>query len=410
MSKPLVMLSALVAAGALAIAGGLYFGPDYSSINSVRFDQGKSPTQLFMPPATDKESTIVRHPNTDGSAVDDVVMRDGTSKRMVYDTRMVLRQISAYYKPAKGLDQGALMYTKEHNADGHLIAERHLRLDGSLEMDGQSLSDSTYERRLYFPGKSATPDGLVVSSLRTFDKVWKPITQVDYRPDRTRDTFQLWTKDTQYLTAYAADGMTALWTEKVKGTDYGRSDYYPGGRSVRLETSNAYDGTTFQWYREDATSSLKVAFVNTKHVVYTIMSASGKPVLSQDWAPNYYEKADAKGEYPRYLESITHYDADGKLAVRYEYDNKGVMTAAIKYLGAGIYDPRVVYQLDADGYTKKITTFKDSYQSDGGVDVTRDKATRFVEDPAAKVIPSFDLPPLKAGLKFWGDPPNYGPY
>ncbi|MBS1992652.1 MAG: hypothetical protein JSS83_19170 [Cyanobacteria bacterium SZAS LIN-3] len=412
MSRTLVLLSALVAAAVLAVAGGLYFGPDYSSINNVRFDQGRAPSQIFMPPSSDKESRIVRHPNADGSAFDEVWMRDGTTKRVVYDTRMLLRQVFAYYQAPKGQEQGALKYTKEHNSDGHLIAERHLRPDGSLEMDGIFLADGTYMRRLFFPGKSATADGLVVASLRYFDRTWNPLSQTDNRADGTREMQQVWVKDdrTHSWTSYAADGMTALWMEKVKDGDYYRADYVDGGPGMRLETVNKYDGTAFTWYRPDFTASLKVAFVNTKHVQYTVMGPNGKPLFTADWGPNYSAKADAAGDYPRALESVDRYDADGKISVRYSFDNKGVLTSVTLFQGVTTYGARLVYDVDADGWATKVTTYDENFKNDGGKVVARANSRRFADDPAAKVIPSFELPPLKDGLKLWGEPPHYGPY
>ncbi len=86
MSKPLVLLSALVAAAVLAVTLVLCRAGDWRE-TPVRFDQGKTTSGLFDPPTSDKESRFERHPHDDGSADDDVWMRDETTKHIVYHTK-----------------------------------------------------------------------------------------------------------------------------------------------------------------------------------------------------------------------------------------------------------------------------------------------------------------------------------
>lgn len=417
MSKALVILSTLVGAALLASTVGLYLASDSTNVDA-RFDQGKTTSSIFAPPISRPEVRIVRHPNVDGSAVDDVLMRDGTTKHIVYDQNMILRQVFAYFKGADPSDpevKGPLMYEKTHGPDGHLFNERHLRLDGSLEMDGRlSPADSVYVRHLYYPGASSDPKVLVVSSEQVFDFKWKPVSKTDFRLDRTRQLAHVWDKDgAEVVSDFADDGLTKIWQEKVKDGTYSRLDYMPDGLSVAVETSNSYGGTTFSLYSREAPHVLVVAFTftNTGNDEIIIPDTSGKPLLKQRWTPDYSAK-QVDGQFPMALDQVDHLDDTGKTDIRYSFALGGPLNSVTVLLGGGetFYGPRKVYSVDSDGWATKVETFDDKNTSDGGKALSKDAfGKHFDMQPWAVTRPVYELPKLKEGLKLRGEPPYEGP-
>jgi hypothetical protein len=414
MSKPLVLLSALVGAGLLAVTAGMYLGVD-STVVDVRFDQGKTMSTLFVPPSSDKELRIERHPNADGSATDDVWMRDHTTKHIVYDRTMKLRQVFAYFPGAKPEEQGPLMYEKTHDPDGHLFTERHLRLDGSLEMDGALGADSRYVRHLYYPGTtpgaSSDPAKLVVSALQVFDKTWKPLSQSDFRPDKTLKLAHVWQKDgSEVVSSFISDGRTRDWEEKTKDGHYDRLDFAADGVTVALETLNDYGGTTFKWFRPDNTMRLSVKYTNMQHMEYTLANASGAPVILQDWEPDYTAK-QVNDAYPLMVDHIDHLNAESKVDVRYIYGyTKKLVTVIVLLGGDTYYGARAVYTIDDDGFASKVETYDDKNKSDGGRPLTHADGKKLVPDDWMLAAPKYEQPKLKEGLKLNGEPPQQGPY
>jgi hypothetical protein len=410
MRNPLVWLSVLVGVALAAVTGVMYLGTDSTVVN-VRFDQGKTMSQLFVPPTPANEERIVRHPNADGSAVDDVWMHDGTTKHIVYDQKMTLRQVFAYFKGLTPDDRGPLMYEKTHDPDGHLFAERHLRLDGSLAMDGLLNPTGVFVRHLYFPGPSSDPRVLVVSSERTFDKLWKPISQTDYRSDKTKQLAHKWGKEgAEVVSNYAADGLTVTWQETTKDGSYDRLDYLSDGVTIALETINSSAGTTFKWYRPDHSLTLAVKYENTQNQEIMIPTQSGKPLVTQVWQPDYNGKA-VDGQSPLVIDHIDHFDDAGKVDIRYVYNLKHELTSVIFLLDSDTYyGARQVYTVDADGWATKVETFDAKDTSDGGKTLTHADGKHFVIESWMVTRPTYEQPKLKDGLKLYGEPPNQGPY
>jgi hypothetical protein len=412
MRNPLVWLSAFVGAALLAATGVLYLGTD-STIENVRFDQGKTTSQIFFPAASQKEERIVRHPNADGGAVDDVLMRDHTTKRIVYDQKMTMRQIFAYFPGPSPEEQGPLMYEKEHAPDAHLLAEKHLRLDGSLEMDGHFGSNGLYVRHLFYPGASADPKVLTVSSERVFDKLWNHVSQIDYRSDKTMQLAHVWDKEgAELVSTYAADGLTRTLQEKFKDGIYDRSDFLSDGVTVSLETINSYAGTTYRWFRPGPSHALllEVTFDNSLSHEITIPSQSGQPLIKQVWSPDYNIKA-VDGQFTRVLDHIDHYNAAGKVDIRYGYGLFGGLSNVTVLLGGETYyGARQLYTVDADGWATKVETFDDKNTSDGGKAVTHVDGKHFVLETWMVTRPTYEVPKLKDGLKLYGEPPQMDPY
>jgi hypothetical protein len=414
MSRPLLLLIALVSAGFLAVAGALFLGQDQNAGN-VRFGQGHAASVIFLPAKSRPEERIIRHPMSDGSAVDDVLMRDQTTKRIVYDSKMVLRQVFAYFKGPSPEEQGALMYEKTHDGNGHLFSERHLRLDGSLEMDGHfNPADTTYVRQLYYPASTPSTGqdaaDLVVSAEKTFDKWWHPVSETDFRPDATRKLLHTWGDGLdETVSTFSDDGKKFLQTVTTGRGKHYEALYYPDGANIDVEYVNTYDGTIFQWYQPDHKVILKATFRNTGMDEFVLPSPKGEPLYRQVWSKD-YSGTEVDGEYPLVLEHVDLLkDGDeGKIDTRYVIDRTGVLTAVVVFLGDTEYGARMIYKVGADGWATSVETYDDKSNSDGGKALTQANGKRFVLGPLL-TRPSYQLPKLADGLKLRGDPPYYGP-
>jgi hypothetical protein len=409
MSKLLALLSALVAAGILVVMAVLLFAnPDRSALNAF-FGQSRAASEIFLPVKPRAEERIVRHLLPDGTAADDVLMRDGTTKRMVYDRNMVLRQVFAYYKGESKDLQGPLMYEKTHDAQGHLASERHLRADGSLEMDGIFKADNTYVRHLYFPGPSQDPRTLVVSTEQIFDKLWHPTLKTDFGPDGTRVSVHIWGAGTDELVAtLSADGKTIVSAEGKKNGSYYSVLYYPDGQSIKMDIQNGYSGTTIQWFRQDEAHSLalKATFDNSQNDQIVITNKAGKPLVNQVWSLD-YSGQPYSADQPRVLDHIDHYNDSGRVDIRYDFDRISRSVKTVTYYKGDNQEPygmRFVYTVGTDGLATKVESYDAHNTSDGGKPLTPADAKRFVLEQWMYTRPAFVLPALKEGLKLYGDP------
>jgi hypothetical protein len=402
MSKPLVLLSALVTAGILAVTGAIYLGPDQDAVNA-RFGQGHAASQIFLPAKPRTEKRIIRHPQEDGSAVDDVEMRDGTTKRIVYDSKMTLRQVFAYFKAPANQEQGPLMYEKTHDRGGHLFAERHLRLDGSLEMDGCFNPDATYVRHLYYPGASHDPHNLVVSAEQTFDKWWHPVAETDFRPDSTKKLVHTWGDGLdETLSNFADDGKTLVSRVTTGRGKYYSAIFYPDGVNIKVEALNTYEGTTFQWYRLDHSLKLKLTLTPSNADEIIIPTDAGKPMIKQVWYRNMSEPL-VDGQFPQRLEHIDHYNDAGKVDVKYEFDSTSHQLSVVTvYRDDKPWGARAIYTIGEGGLATNVKTFDAENKDDGGKPLTAADGKRFVLESWMVTHPSYELPPMKDGLTLYG--------
>jgi len=422
MSKPLVLLTALVATAILAVTGALYLGTDQSAGN-VHFGWGHAASEIFLPAKARREERIIRHPNADGSAVDDVWMRDGTTKRIIYDTRMNLRQVFAYFEAPSGQDQGPLMYEKNHDEHGHLLTERHLRLDGSLEMDGHFNTDATYVRHLYYPSSSpvaaqgssnnsgtpGSPGALVVSAEQTFDKWWHPTAETDFRPDATKKLEHTWGDGLdETLSNFADDGKTLLSKVTTGRGKYYSALYYPDGLNIKVEALNTYQGTTFQWYRPDHSLQLKLTLTNLHSDEIIIPDDAGKPLIKQVWYQD-VGQTQVDGKYPLRLDHIDHLNDEGKVDVHYDFDSSGHKLSTVTYyLSDKSWGARLIYNIGEDGLVTSVKTFDDEDKDDGGKPITEANRKQFDLAPWMVTHPDYQLPPLKDGLSLYGQMYMYG--
>jgi hypothetical protein len=420
MSKnPLALLCALLAAGLLAFAGALYIAdPNRSALHLPTFGKDRSVSEIFLPLAPQPEARIVRHREADGNYVDDVIMRDGTTKRIVYDSRLMLLTVDAFYKGDKTHPVGPLMYQKTHNAQGHLSTERHLRQDGSLEMDGFFRPDGTFVRHHYYPSAATPavpvqdPRLLSVSTEQVFDAAWHPVREVDLRQDGTRQLLHTWTGLSQDLvTTYGADGQTILSSEGKKGGAYLSVTYFPDGQTIQSELTKDSQGTNVTLYRQDAAHSvaLMVTYDVNGNDIITLMDAAGKPRYRQDWAVD-FSGQPYPGPEPRKLDHIDHLTDSGLVDIRYEYYRKSGKLMTVTFFTGGKgerFGARTVYNFAEDGSTAKVETFDDKNNSVGGAkDIPPSTASRFALDPRVGTRPQFTAPTLKDGLKLYGEPPH----
>jgi hypothetical protein len=454
MSKIVITISALAAAAIGVALGTVYLTSDQDAA-SARFDRGPAGTILFLPVKPRPEERILRHPHADGSADDDVVMRDGTTKHIVYDAKMTLRQVAAYYKGAKDQDHGPLMYEKTHNAEGHLALERHLRTDGSLEMDGRFRLDGTYLRHLYYPpvtpsatsaasvasgdataggaanaGSAAKADpakpasasapesgpanapaapNLVVSAEQTFDKWWHPVSETDYRLDATRKSTHTWGDGLDETVSNFSDDGTTMLTQVTTGRGkYYTAIYYPDGLNIKVEALNTYEGTTFQWYRPDHTLQLKLTYTAVHSDEFVIPDAQGKPQVKQVWFLD-YSGQPVDGKYPKRLDHLDHLNAEGNTDIRYEFDSTGTkVTTATVYLGDTELGARLIYTVGDDGWAVSVKTFDENNNDHGGKPLTHADGKQFVLEPWMTNRPTYELPPLKDGLNLYGTQRYFG--
>jgi len=413
MSKQLFLFGSLAAAALLATAGALYVSNGQDAVD-VRFNQGHSASTLSLPTKPRPELSITRFPQADGSAVDEVVMRDGTTKQIIYDKSLTLRHVSAFYKAPKDQPRGPLMYTKDHDAMGHLIAERHLRADGSLEMDGHTNPDTTYVRHFYFaaadlPGKE---DKKVVASEQLFDKWWHPTSATDFRPDSTRKMLHTWGDGLdEAFTNFADDGEKILSQVQTGRGKYYTAVYYPDGVNIEVEALNTYEGTTFQWYRLDHSLKLKLT-LNPAHQDHLILTDDkGKPVLEQVWVQDLsLPKVD--GQPQKRLLHINRINDQGNVDRRYDFDSStGQLSTVTDYLGSEVYGARAEYKIVDGSAASTVETYDDSGKSDGGKPVTDAAHKQFVLDKRATTYPQYKLPQLKDGLNLYGQSyMMYGPH
>jgi hypothetical protein len=437
MSKPLIYLSTLVVAGVLAVSGVLFLNHNQNA-GVLHFGHDRKASTIFYPTKDQPELSIIRHYATEGGAVDDVLMRDGTTKRVILDTNMSVRQVFAYYKAKEGEAHGPLMYEKTHNLQGHLATERHLRTDGSLEMDGHFNPDNTYVRRLYFlpsapvssassasaaalaspatAGTSQNPVALTVSAEQIFDKVWRHTVETDFRPDGTRKLIHTWGQGSDELvTTLAEDGKTVLSAEGTKNGSYYAVVYYPDYQNIHVDISNSYAGTTFQWYRLDQahTLTLRVTCDNKDNDQIVIFDPSGKALISQVWSLDWSGKP-YPGPDPRELDHIDHFNAAGKVDIKYDFDRVTRTVNKVTYYQGDLsgdavlapYGARVVYTVGPDGFATNVETFNANNTSDGGKTLTQADGKRFVLESWMVSRPSYELPKLKEGLKLYGTPPD----
>jgi len=450
MTKQLVLLSTLVVTATLVITGALYLHSRENAGN-VHFRRGLAASELIFPTKDQPEERIIRHPKADGSAVDDVLMRDGTTKRIVYDRYMRLRQVFAYFKGPAPDVQGPLMYEKTHDDNGHLASERHLRADGSLEMDGHFNPDNTYVRHLYYSASAlvaspavsqgpsqdssqapsqalpqassqassqaaspaSAPDpkaALVVSSEQTFDKLWKHTSQTDFRPDGTKQLVHTWGAGSDELvTTLAKDGKIVISSEGTKSGKNYTVSYYPDGQNIKMDVLNNYEGTTIQWYRLDQahTLTLKVTFDNSDNDQIVIPGPSGKPLINQVWSLD-NSGQPYPGPEPRHLDHIDHFNDAGTVDIRYDFDRtSGKLTTVTYYQGdkPSTYGARVVYTVGPDGFATGVKTFDATNKDDGGKPIAQG-SKQFVLAPWMVTRPKFEVPTLKDGLKLYGEPPQ----
>ena len=411
MSKTTPIVTALVIAAVAAITVAFFLNRALDT--DARFDQGQPASEVFYPVSPRPEERILRHHLDDGGAVDQVLMRDGTSKRIVYGPHLLVLQAFAYYKGDKPGQQGPLMYEKKHDISGHLASERHLRLDGSLEMDGHFNPDQTYVRHLYFPASaldaSLKPGTLVVSVEQVFDQWWHPTLQTEFRPDSSRKLTHSWGNGLDETFAYFADDGIRVVNEVTTGRGkYYTAIYYPDGLNIKVEALNTYDGTTFQWYHLDHSLALKVTYsVGGEAIVIT--DAIGKPLVRQYWQKD-YNKPSVNGQPPLRLDHLDHFNAEGNVDSRYSYDTlDSNINSVTVFLGDSEDGPRQVYDFDDTGTAVKVHTFSDEYKQDGGKPISKATKRDFSIDKELLKRPTFELPPLKAGLNLTGVP-QFMPY
>jgi hypothetical protein len=308
------------------------------------------------------------------------------------------------------------MYEKAHNANGHLESERHLRLDGSLEMDGLFGSDGTYVRHLYrasiAPDLSQAPAngtlGPVVQTEQTFDKAWRHTSQTDFRPDGTRQTVHTWgTSSDEVVTTLADDGKTIVSVEGTKGGRYYTAVYYPDNQHIKADVLNSYQGTTVQWYKADDahTVALTITFDNNDVDHIVIPDAAGKPLINQVWTLGY------SGQEQRLLDHVDHLNSAGLVDIKYEFDHTTHLLNAVTFYQQvdkvdKPYGARIVYTVGPDGWATKVETFSADNSSDHGKELTPANGRRFVLEPWMVTRPTYELPKLKDGIKLYGDPPN----
>lgn len=451
MSK-IVTIICTLAIASIGVALGIVCLNSDPNAASARFVRGQAGTILFLPVKPRLEARILRHTHGDGSADDDVLMRDGTTKHIVYDTRMTLRQVSAYFQGPKGKDHGSLMYEKTHNADGHLASEKHLRVDGSLEMDGLFRLDGTYVRHLYYPPavaaitsgaavkadsagkadstvkaepavpsdavKSAAASGpasssaapaLVVSAEQTFDKWFHPLSETDYRPDSTRKSTHTWGDGLdETVSNFSDDGKTMLNQVTTGRGKYYTAVYYPDGINIKVEALNVYNGTTFQWYRPDHSLMLKLTYTALHSDDIVIPDEKGKPLVRQVWYPDYSGQS-VNGKFPQRLDHLDHFNSEGNVDSRYDFDSTShKLTTVTFYQGDSELGARTVYTVGEGGWATNVKTFDAADKDDGGKPLTQVGGKQFVLEPWMVTYPTYELPPLKDGLSLYGQQMNYG--
>jgi hypothetical protein len=305
------------------------------------------------------------------------------------------------------------MYEKAHDASGHLLTERHLRLDGSLEMDGHFNPDASYVRHLYYPGSTPgaaqDPRVLVVSAELTFDKWWHPTTETDFRPDGTRKLVHTWGDGLdETFNNFADDGIKLVSQVTTGRGKYYTALYYPDGINIRVEALNNYQGTTYQWYRPDHSLQLKLTLTSSYADEIIIPTVAGKPLIRQVWYQDYSQK-QVDGKYPLRLDHLDHLNDEGKVDVRYAFESGTHRLSSVTYyLGDQEWGARVIYTVGEDGSATSIRTFDGENNDDGGKPATEANSKQFVLQPWMVTHPTYQLPPLKEGLSLYGQQYMFG--
>ncbi|MBS1992653.1 MAG: hypothetical protein JSS83_19175 [Cyanobacteria bacterium SZAS LIN-3] len=404
MSKTPILITIAAVAGISAAAAAFIIHRSEQNATDVHFAQGQPRSQIFLPVQPRKEERIIRHPQADGSAVDDVLMRDGTTKQIVYDKQMTLREVRAYFKAALDQERGPLMYTKQHDETGHLSAERHLRLDGSLEMEGRFNPDKTYVRTLYYPGKSANARDLVVMTEQVFDKWWHPEAQTDYRPDGTKKLVHTWGDGLEEMfNNFAEDGKTLVSQVELKRGSYYTALYYPDGVNIMVEGLNTYEGSTFQWYRPDHSLRLKVTYTNASADEIILTDDHGKLLYKQVWYKD-YSGGMVNGTWPLRLDHLDHFNDQGAVDIRYEFSSGTKRLQSVTYFeGTELYGQRTIYSVGFDGVrATTVQHYDKDNKGDGGKPATGALSKSFTLEPGTVKYPEFQLPPMKEGLSLYG--------
>jgi hypothetical protein len=426
MSKPLVALLAMIAAGFAAIGMAMYF--DFASVpvfyrlgSGYDFDQKSTGIAVLMPALGRKESAILRRTTSDGDKHDDVEMRDGSTKHLDYDSRSVLRYVEAFYKGPSRSEPGPLQYVKEHDEAGHLVSEMHYRLDGSTEMDGR-LNGDVYVRRFFFgapaTGQNSSAAAPVVSLKQTFDIAWKKLTETEYRPDSSVAALHSWQDkdpDIETISQFAADGNTLTLLEK-RGTYSDDRTFYDldKGHYASVNVVSNLGGTTYVFFDKANRPTLKLNFSNLRTDTVFLMDAEGRVLWKQTWVDDWTKK-QVNGEWPRWLVSVDHMRKDGVVDEHFAFDHDKRINAAIVHNPESdtLYGARREYVVEPSGLAVSVTTYTERNNADvdrgkplTAADNVRFSLPAFVIERPAIMDGNPGLPAVQKGFKLYGEPPQ----
>ena len=397
----------MVAVAFACAAAIIFLNHNGDTVVSTTFGSGRAATQIFLPVKPVKEERVLRRSTKDGGAVDDVLMRDGTTKTIVYDKLMTLRQVTAFYKAPTGQQHGPVMYTKSHDETGHLSAERHLRLDGTLEMDGSyDRVAETYLRHTYFASpvtNTATHPVTdpVTNTDQYFDKWFHPTRVVEYRADGSRSQDHTWGDGSdESFDNYGLDGRALVSTVKTGRGRYYQALYYENGVDIKVEALNTYEGSTFQWYRPDHSLIGKLTYTQSHSDVYVLADQTGHLLVRQSWYRDFSGQS-VNGVYPMRLDHLERYNAQGNIDRRYDYTD-ATLTEVTDYLGDDALGARRVWSIGMDGYPLSVKTYDADDKDDGGKPVSVADHVDFTPDAKLKVLPLFQLPKLPDNLNLYG--------
>ena len=419
MSKPLVVLLALIATGFAAIGTAMYF--DFANVSVLSrlgsgYDFGEKSTGIavLMPSADRKESTILRTTGSDGDKHDDVQMRDGRSKHFDYDQNSVLRHAEVFYKGASPAQHGPLQYVKEHNLAGHLESEMHYRLDGATEMDGR-LNGDVYVRRFFFATLDKGGAAPVVSLKQTFDFAWKKLTEVEYRPDSTIFALHEWKDkdaDIETISQFDKDGTTLTLLEKKGTYSDDRTFYDDALHYAAVNVVSTLSGTTYVFFDKGHHQTLKINFSNQRVDTVFFMDSEGRVEWKQTWVDDWTKKP-VKGDFVHWLVSIDHMRPDGVVDQHFGFDHDEHINSATIHLPESdtLYGARREYVVDPSGLATNVKTYteRDNADNDQGKPLTAADNVRFSLPVFVTTRPAVidnGLPAVQKGFKLYGEPPQ----
>lgn len=335
-----------------------------------------------------REKTRIVHYTSDGVTplwADITLTND--HHRVVYYENKVMNRSEEFFKPAEGQEKGPMYLQRFYMPDGrNLRKETKLRLDGSVEMEGERNADGTYWRSFYTPTHSLTRHVVLAQGGDVQeDSVYWDGGQLKQHTYHDGDLLR--------VDSFDQEGFPTESTGKdVYGYKMLRILYFPHSKQVRVRSEKQYYKSTVVVYRDDNSVSENWTRSNQTIVIDHLDRAGnvkwrqnllmyrlrmGAPTQWSDWRVFSTDELDAKGVIVRRV----LYNNDGTPKIVF-YPTASSTDSALEGL---------MKTIRADGTVESVKW----HNKDGSEDLreshTVQENVRDPVDPSFTKMPSEDL-------------------